>query len=336
MTKTIKKSGFTLIELLIVIGLLAALAAVLLPTLMGTREDALAGIDKYNAAGTLRTLRQYEAITGQLPRGMHTGLETGGTAFADLMAGVTAAFSENAKKTDAVTTLSADEAAALNSIGITSLAYGTGDTTKTGDDALGYVDVAEGIGVVTLTDEWTGEDGGGITFNGKGYAALEAEGYTKIINLFITPTTDWSAEGTGWVKGFKVKMDVPGTCPIVDDDFSYYTMFIGIKAEGEATVTVSSTTNSGGTVPTTYLPSQTTAKDPEDLKTTVGNLTYLDGTPTWSSSSNANGDVVTYTATYNYDDSTNDGTITYTITHKIAGTATLLGTSCPEHGVTNP
>ncbi|MDR2761922.1 MAG: type II secretion system GspH family protein, partial [Planctomycetaceae bacterium] len=41
MKKTIKFAGFTLIELLIVIGLLAALASVLLPSLMGSREDAL-------------------------------------------------------------------------------------------------------------------------------------------------------------------------------------------------------------------------------------------------------------------------------------------------------
>ncbi|MDR2438205.1 MAG: prepilin-type N-terminal cleavage/methylation domain-containing protein [Planctomycetaceae bacterium] len=341
MSKTIKKSGFTLIELLIVIGLLAALAAVLLPTLMGDREDALSGIDKYNAAGTLRTLRQYQAITGNLPNGMHTGLDENGV----LMAGVTDAFSTNASKSGSITTLSADDVTALQSIGITKLAYGTGDATKTGDDALGYKTLTEGSSVISVTSEWVGEDDEQLTFNGKGLTYLldpNGPGFTKIIDLFLTPTADWSSESTGWVKGFNIKMDVPGTCPLVDDEFSYYTVFIGIKANGEATVSATASDVSGNAPTKAPLPDSTTAADIATLKTAVAGLTdageALNGgtTPSWTDTKDSNGDIISSTANITLSSGGNAGTYSYTITYNPKGTAEFLGTSCPEHGITNP
>jgi prepilin-type N-terminal cleavage/methylation domain-containing protein len=336
MKKTYKFAGFTLIELLIVIGLLAALAAVLLPSLTGSKEEALAGLDKYNAAGTLRTLRQYEAITGLVPNGLHTGLEATNSTATNLM-DVTAAYSANASQLGSVVALTPGDVKALQSIGITKLAYGKGDPDNSDPDlALGYEDVVTGINVVTLTEDWVGEDGP-ITFNGKGFDALQAEGYSKIINLFISPTADWSARGNGWAKGFSVKMDVPGTCPIVDEEFSYYTVFIGLKSEGYVDLTATS----GGT----YAPSVTVPATASDLATAKAAIEALVGSGlaldtdyggAWATGWN---DVVgTSTRVFNTRDGTDNGTVSFTITTHTGGdgTATLLGTSCPEHGVTNP
>jgi prepilin-type N-terminal cleavage/methylation domain-containing protein len=334
MTETIRKSGrrqsgFTLIELLIVIGLLAALAAVLLPSLMGTREDALAGIDKYNAAGTLRTLRQYATITGQLPNGMHTGLEA--STSTTLMKGVTEAFEKNAKQSGSIAKLEDEDIDALEKIGITKLAYGEGNSTATGDVALGYRVLAVDDYVITLTDAWKGEGDEDITFNGKGYAALEDEGYVKVINLFLTPTADWSAKGTSWVKDFSVKMDVPGTCPIVDDEFSYYTVFIGIKhSEATFTTSVNSTDSDNPLVP--LPPSKDKTGTVAVLQTAIdaaytGQTGWSEGS--WSSTDDG------ATKTFTKSGGTG-GTVTYTIHFNDKPSAELLGTSCPEHGITNP
>jgi prepilin-type N-terminal cleavage/methylation domain-containing protein len=334
MSKTIrksKKSGFTLIELLIVIGLLAALAAVLLPTLMGDRESALSSIDKYNAAGTLRTLRQYQAFTeGQLPNGMHTGLESTGS----LMTGVTEAYRNNAE--DTIDQLEAGDVEALAKIGITKLAYGKGNASSSDPNiSLGYKVLAEDDYVVTVDATWKDEDGSYITFNGKGVAALldsSTGGYAKIINLFLTPTADWSAEGTGWVKGFNVKMDVPGTCPLVEDEFGYYTVFIGIRhSTATCEVTVKSDDEGDPVVAVNLTTDKTaTIKELQDAidsdYTTAGSAWSVETGDEWSGVE----DGATQTFTHA------KGTVTYRIKFNDEGTAELLGTSCPEHGVTNP
>ena len=74
-TKTPNR-GFTLIELLIVIGLLGALTALVLPSLTADREEALGSICDYNQAGTVRTLRQFASMMGHYPNQFHTGLYT--------------------------------------------------------------------------------------------------------------------------------------------------------------------------------------------------------------------------------------------------------------------
>jgi prepilin-type N-terminal cleavage/methylation domain-containing protein len=331
MTKTIKFAGFTLIELLIVIGLLAALAAVLLPSLMGSKEDALAGLDKYNAAGSLRTLRQYEVITGGLPNGMHSGLTDGGVA---LMPGVTSAYTDNVNRVSnlgSVVALTDDEVDALADIGITDLAYGLGNKNAlTRDGVYGYEALSGTSKVVTMDANWKDENGSPITFNGKGFAALQAEGYTKIINVFLTPTADWSAQSNnGWVKGFNIGMDIPGTCPIVDDEFSYYTVFIGIKAAGFANITSSV---SGDAPPVTGL--QIAAPTLADAKAAVEAWVTAAPNTTIGTWDTTDPDLQTVTA--DYVNSGDTGVITFTVAVSDEGEAKLLGTSCPEHGVTNP
>jgi prepilin-type N-terminal cleavage/methylation domain-containing protein len=318
--KNVKNSGFTLIELLIVIGLLAALAAVLLPLLGGDRDKALANIDKYNKAGTLRTLRQYEAVTGgKLPNGMHTGLtDTTGSTLME----VPERFRTNAA--GSVEALTADDIDALNSAGITKLAYGKGDKTAT-DSAtiLGYEDLVVGDNVIVATSAWQDEDGNTLTFNGKTIADLNGEGYLKIINLFVTPTADWNASGKGWVEGFNVKMDIPGTCPIPDEAFSYYTAFIGIMPKDTAYYSVSS--SGDGTPPE---PTSKTAVDESTLQIDIDSA--ITGDWSWV------GSWTDGTRTALYSNGGQTGSATYTVKLTEESKAVLIGSSCPEHGVTNP
>jgi hypothetical protein len=303
---------------------------------MGTREDALEGICSYNQAGTLRTLRQYEAMTGQLPDGLHTGLDD--TAASNAPMKLPPAFQKNLA-TDStngcIYSLQAPDVAALKNAGINKLAYGTGDATLTGDAALGYELVATSKKVIAVNSNWT-SDNAPFTFNGKGVPALNAEGYEHIITLFVAPTTDWSAPSTGWVKGFSVKMDIPGTCPVPNDEnteFAYYVAYVGLRTKG---FNISYSVAEGQTLPST-------AKK------------WLDTAPTNADSLGLTGSSPTYT----YNPTTNAITIpdpddagktilvaTVTLSEikenpnsdagEVAPSAVLVGTSCPECGITNP
>jgi prepilin-type N-terminal cleavage/methylation domain-containing protein len=343
MKKTVKFAGFTLIELLIVIGLLAALAAVLLPSLMGDREEAMRSIDKYNGAGTLRTLRQYEAMTGELPNGLHTGL-TVNDGDANLMTGVSEYFATNFAKGE-LTTLTASEAKALSDTGIKDLAYGAGDPEGHERKDLGYVKVDTGTYVISLPmqdgedDEnnpvelaWKDKNGKPVTFNGKGPHYLGHENFTKVIALFITPTAEWRAEGKNWVKGFQVGMDIPATSPLPESgEFPYYIAYVGIQGDGW---TVEASEPKGGPHIHLHQLAKTAADAISMLNEEMGEATGGSfGNLTWSSGSSADGD--TATATFTNEDN-DDISYTFTLKYRSQSQAVLLGTSSADCVSTNP
>lgn len=340
------KKGFTLIELLIVIGLLAALAAILLPSMMGDRTTALEGICNYNQAGTLRTLRQFESMTsGKLPNGLHTGLETGGSS---AMSGLPTVLHANMGRSGCIEALSAEEVAALNALGITKLAYGSGDSSATDpDEQIGYETVSSSVSTAIVTTDWHDDAGAEYSFNGKTLSMLEDEGYTKVIPLFITPTTDWTAQQTtAWTKGFSVGMDVPGSCPIPEGDFAYYVAYVGLKPEGAATYTASSVAD--GAVSTAPSPILAEAADVATMKSAIetaitnANAALTDSawdtTFTWSDTTEE-GEVVASTLSVTRTETGGTNvleTATYSVTLDTTPKGKLLGTSCPECGITNP
>jgi hypothetical protein len=297
---------------------------------MGTRDDALDGICNYNQAGTLRTLRQYEGMTGKLPTGFHSGLKLNNSATSDddLMTGFAPAFKNNFEGSD-VKPLDASEAKALSQIGIAELAYGEGDPSAADKaTSMGYESVVGNMNVITVGDNWTAEGDDPtdpnarlFSFNGKGIATLKEEGYNKVIALFLTSTVDWERnESIGWVKGFSVKMEIPGSCPIPQTDFAYYVAYVGVKKPGfEVTYTYNESSTTAMALPADF---------PLYVEGTLKPATLLSGTVTnWTDLNNGQ---VVYT-------NSGDTTIyDVTFTEYKDGVAKLLGTSCPECGITNP
>lgn len=221
-TKT--KGGFTLIELLIVIGLLGALTALILPRLAGERDTALLDVCDYNQAGTARTLAQYAQLYGVLPDAMHTGLETGG----DLMGMPEAAV---ANFTASTVPLTQEQANSLIAGGLVNLAY---------DGGYNPVPVAAGLDVCAVTATWVDDAGGPFTFRGRtlddlGITGTGADGI--LIAMFITPTIDWES-GYGstadWSHGnMQLAIDLEGSCPIpLNAEFRYYIAYVKAFNDG--------------------------------------------------------------------------------------------------------
>ncbi len=252
--------GFTLIELLIVIGLLGALTALVLPSLMADREEALGNVCDYNQAGTVRVLKQYYQLTGGYPADMHSGLwENDGSAAA--MPGLPEAQADHMGNASGVACpslhpLSADEAASLVASGITSICYG---------DGLQSEAVAEGVNVVRAADGtnyWLDDSDPAqeMTFDGvkiSDYCAAATSPDKKdgvVIALWITPTTNWdstqSSLNQDWGgNNVRFSIDMEGQCPIpqaaaVDTDevtFAYYMTYFKVYSDGTKAKLIGST-----------------------------------------------------------------------------------------------
>ena len=242
------KKGFTLIELLIVIGLLGALTALVLPSLQGDREEAMAKVCDFNQAGTLRTLEQYQDMYGVCPSNLHTGFMTqAGSAFTDVVEGLPEAQEGNMKDKFKHAQLDASQALSLAKAGVTSLAFGEKSTTGTDaykQDADGnyldstgtittnpdeYVSLGAsngasmvGTSVIQVGTDWEDDSGNGTkySFYGKTIEEYEAEG-AIVVRLWLTSMTNWDKPATGksanqdWTGGnFKLKLKVAGQCPI--------------------------------------------------------------------------------------------------------------------------
>ena len=259
-----RKTGFTLIELLIVIGLLAALTALVLPSLSADRSEAMAGINQYNKAGTARAMYEYHDLFGEYPNDMHTGLSENSSS-ASAMPGFPKPM--KAKAIASRTTLDANEVESLSAAGITSVCYGDGLNSQT---------LAAGTSYVIETTDWSiGRSTTPMTFNGMSTYELLAQylggtaedsdsdgtpdaydGNGRIIALYITPTTDWSSDSSSdWSKGaVELGISLDGQVPMptvaVDDssdvDFAYYAAHFIVDGTGEKPAKLVGITCSGG------------------------------------------------------------------------------------------
>lgn len=242
--------GFTLIELLIVIGLLGALTALILPSLSANREEALGDVCDYNQAGTVRTLNQYNNLLGVFPDDMHNGM-TAKDNSALAMPGLPNA--QNVNMGDGATiptttlhSLTAEEVASLAEAGIDSICSG---------DGLDSDAIAVGTHVAVAVD-WVDDGGDAYSFDGITLANWQtgtgtpswdqdATGVGKtgtVICLWIAPTVNWSAGDAGnndWTKGnVELGIALEGQCPIPtagldgDADFAYYMAYFKVYSDG--------------------------------------------------------------------------------------------------------
>jgi prepilin-type N-terminal cleavage/methylation domain-containing protein len=250
-----RKSGFTLIEMLIVIGLLGALTALILPALSADRREALMDISDYNKAGTVRVLKQYKGITGQYPADMHSGLVAYASgATGNRMPGMQKSMAFNVSdgtgsppaKPASIQQLTQTMVDSLAAAGITSLCY---------DSGLNSRPLAAGDYVVmscnTAGEQWLHKDfspgvggsgnppKGKITFDGRTLDVwvTDMNGGTNngvVVVCWVTPTTNWEAgsgDNNDWTKGnVEIGIDLPGQAPVPTEDaeggldvtFAYY------------------------------------------------------------------------------------------------------------------
>ena len=241
-----KTGGFTLIELLIVIGLLGALTALILPSLTANREDAIGAVCDYNQAGTLRVLKQFKQITGEYPSGLHNGLQaaTGSGVYA--MTGLPdyqdCNMGDGSTAAPTQITLSAEQVASLEAAGIDQIAYNSGYHVKDVDTSTVVVQVIDG----DETNGWLTDEPAEYTFDGRDINDWEDEDTSTtnddgiVVCLRVAPTTDWDKTGDGgnndWTGGnVQIGIDLEGKCPVPvnsvsgdEPDFAYYMAYFKV------------------------------------------------------------------------------------------------------------
>ena len=262
-----KRHSFTLIELLIVIGLMGALTALILPTVTANREEALGDVCDYNQAGTVRTLKQYENIVGSYPADMHNGLQTAVDA-ATAMPGLPAAQTDHmGNASDACPSLhllTDHQANSLSDAGITSICYGEGLQSENIPYAEVPTETLTDFAVVIAhdgTDPWADDEGNEMTFDGisitdwmdgNNTPSWDGGKSGEIVVLWITPTVDWSAgdaDNNDWSQGnVTMGIDMEGQCPIPtaaasggEVTFPYYMAYFKVYDDGTPARMIGST-----------------------------------------------------------------------------------------------
>ena len=248
--KNIMKQGFSLIELMIVVIIIGALTAVILPQFDFSEAAAKdTGCDASNY-GTLDQLSKYRSLNGVYPSRMHTGYEAvtpaadetmGGT---DGVPGLADATAFNMQSNVTFSALTANEAASLRDAGIEYLASG-----GFGINAA-FAEVTTNMTVASVNADWLEDPtdtATSVTINGLpifAYAAsdpqldyapgdgigdLTTDG--KVIPLIIAPTTDWeNAVVDGDAQPSAIGVAQEGGCPWLEggEDFRYYLAFFKV------------------------------------------------------------------------------------------------------------
>ncbi len=251
--KKVEKKFFSLIELLIVIGIMGALAALILPAFSTTESAAKDTACDYNQAGTLRYLTMFRSANGVYPSGFHTGLQDAGAAIMDNL--TPAAENNFGTNGSQIATLSADEVDSLKKAGIVQLAYGV----KGAEDLSATMKVVAVDGTKNWTEEVdavTGDivpAGAALTVRGAKMTDIAALGASatatvedvagqfrkaneadfKVVPFFVAPTIDWETYYDGGPNESKISIAMAGKCPWGDDGQArYYITFFKVYADG--------------------------------------------------------------------------------------------------------
>jgi prepilin-type N-terminal cleavage/methylation domain-containing protein len=252
-----RNSGFTLIEMLIVIGLLGALTALILPSLSANREEALGDVCDYNQAGTVRVVKQYHNLVNGYPAGMHNGLDDT-IATAEAIEGLPDAQEDHMITNIADTrhALTADQAASLAAAGITDVAYGTGYNITSATVGVNVAAACAADG----SNPWNDDGGVEMTFDGIDISDWATATGTPpwdasagpVICLWITPTINWTAgsgDNNDWSKGnVELGIELEGQCPIPvaaasgdEVGFAYYMTYFKVYDDGSPARMIGST-----------------------------------------------------------------------------------------------
>ncbi len=259
---------FSLVELLIVVAIIGALVALILPHMESNEQEAKDTACDYNSYGTLRYLTMFRSMNGVYPSGFHTGLATNaaGATTVENMAGFTAAnMCGNSTTASALTVQSTDDneysatstsaalasgfATSLQKAGIAKLYYGTGSSTtgvatSTTCNAVQLDDEDSWLEDQTITADSGGatatittSDAADVTINGEKMSDIAGTS-DGVIPLYVTPTIDWDHyyDSTGAEAGdSKVKIALAGQCPnLVKGAFRYYICMFKVYNDGSA------------------------------------------------------------------------------------------------------
>lgn len=269
------RSGFSLIELIIVIVIIGALTAIIIPQFDASESQAKdTGCDASNY-GTLRQLGNFRSVNGVYPSRLHTGYES--LAGTDDFMGTTDGASALAEITEnnfvnhsTKTTLTADQAASLTAAGMNVLAYG-----GFGIPAV-FEEVDDTTQVAVIDDDWfeahgasgTGIPGNEVTVNGLpvfAYAASDpqldyapGDAYADlddvdgiVVPFFAAPTADWeNAVIDGVPMASKIGVAQVGGCPWLEggEEFRYYIAFFKAYNDGRPAKMIGTACPEGGSM----------------------------------------------------------------------------------------
>ncbi len=166
--KKFARKNFSLIELLIVIGIMGALAALILPAFSDSETAAKDTACDYNQAGTLRYLTMFRAANGVYPSGFHTGANDmtatqtlrepdDGDATTTEGSALTTCAEYNFGTASAATALDANMVSSLQNAGIVTLASGRSVAEKIDTTTKVYVVNSTGAYWTEALDAVTGE-----------------------------------------------------------------------------------------------------------------------------------------------------------------------------------
>ena len=238
----VRSQFFSLVELLIVIAIMGALTALILPQFTGTEKESKRSACKYNSSGTQRYISTFKSINGVFPSKLHSCGHNG-----TLLPQATGNLTNNAA--DNFTALSVNEAKSLVKAGIVALAEaaGTGDELwrKYAEKALVAADgtmtakTALPKVIKIKKDEVWKEGAEEVTIRGKHLHEYVVENSKSVAVLFVSPATDWENvyKNENSTASGQSKFTVPlvGQAPIDSshNTFAYYGLVLELDETGQ-------------------------------------------------------------------------------------------------------